>query len=167
MNKVYLIGFMGCGKSTIGTELSTKLDIVQLDTDDYIEEKYNTKISDIFRVNGENTFREYEAEALEEIDVDGVISTGGGIVEKKESIKIMNNKGIIIYLSAFFNEIVKRLESDQNRPLWDKNKEDEMKVLFDKRISLYKKHADYTIDTTNKTVAEIASEIELIINMNK
>lgn len=162
MKTIYLIGFMGSGKSTIGLALANKLNKTYVDTDQYIIDTHEREIADIFQENGENTFRDYEIDALKSVSNYEVVSTGGGIVEKNENLQTMQKNGIIIYLHASFNEISNRLEKDQTRPLW-KNNIEEKQNLYNRRIPLYKKFANHMIDTDRKSVEEIVQKIEINI----
>lgn len=157
MKTIYLIGFMGSGKSTVGLRLAKKLNRSFIDTDDYIKQNYNMSIPDIFKKYGEQTFRQYEIEALRNTTAYSIIATGGGIVERKENILAMKN-GTIIYLETSFEEIVNRLKKDQSRPLWKSTKSEQM-TLYNKRMQMYKKNAHFTIETTYKTVDEVVSAI--------
>lgn len=159
MKTIYFIGFMGSGKSTIGQEYADKYNKTYVDTDAFIEEFQQRKISDIFKKSGESTFRIFETEALQEVSNFEVVSTGGGIIENIKNVHMMQENGIIIYLHASFDEIATRLESDQTRPLWDNNIE-EKSNLYHRRIPLYRECADYIVDTDQKTVDEIVQEIE-------
>lgn len=159
MKTIYLIGFMGCGKSTIGLQLSKKIGGTYIDSDQYIEGKYEKVIADIFKESGEHVFRTYESNALKELKSYDVVSTGGGIVERSENLNTMNQNGIIIYLETPFNEIVERLRNDNTRPLWKSSEVDNMETLFNRRIRLYEKFADVIIHTNGKTIEEVVEEI--------
>lgn len=161
MKTIYLIGFMGSGKSTVGTELAKQLNITHIDTDDFIEDKHGS-IPEIFKNNGEETFRSYEINALKETTNYKVVSTGGGIVEKKENYITMKNNGIIVYLHTSFNEISKRLGQDMNRPLWNKDLEEQQR-LYNRRIPLYKECSDYVVSTDEKSIQQIVQKIIHII----
>lgn len=163
MKTIYLIGFMGSGKSTVGIALADKLEKTYVDTDQFIVDTHQQKIADIFQEFGENTFRNYETNALKEVSTYEVVSTGGGIVEKNENIQTMQKNGLIIYLHASFKEIENRLENDQTRPLWKSDDEEKLK-LYLRRLSMYEKYADHIIHTDKKTVNEIVQEIENYIN---
>jgi len=102
---IFLIGFMGSGKSTVGKSLSETYHLSFIDTDAYIEEAYDQKISEIFKVYGENVFRTYEQEAIERAVTYDVVSTGGGIVERETNIKTMKNNGKIVFLQTSFTHI--------------------------------------------------------------
>src|SRR5690625_1172113 len=162
MKTIYLIGFMGSGKSTIGQELSKKLSRSYIDTDNYIEKKHG-KISRIFQKMGEEVFRTYETQAIKQTKSYEIISTGGGIIERKENLQEMNRNGIIIYLSTSFDEIYERLGHDENRPLWSNNLE-EVKKLYDRRMPLYKIFSNYTVITDGKSIQENVQEIKKIIS---
>lgn len=163
MKTIYLIGFMGSGKSTVGIALADKLEKTYVDTDQFIVDTHQQQIADIFQKFGENTFRNYETNALKEVSTYEVVSTGGGIVEKNENIQTMQKNGLIIYLHASFKEIENRLENDQTRPLWKSDDEEKLK-LYLRRLSMYEKYADHIIHTDKKTVNEIVQEIENYIN---
>lgn len=164
MKTIYLIGFMGSGKSTIGLALAKRLTKTYVDTDQLIVETKKQEIAEIFQIDGESVFRDYEIKALKDGSTYDVVSTGGGIIEKSENIQTMQKNGLIIYLHASFKEISNRLERDQTRPLWNNNIEDKLN-LYNRRIQLYKKYADRIIETDGKLVSEIVQEIEeYIIN---
>ena len=143
MKNIVLIGMPACGKSTIGYQLSKKIDYPLFDADKYLEEKENKIISDIFSNEGEEHFRELETKYLAELsEKEGIIiSTGGGAVKKKENIDILKQNGIIIFLDRTIEDISK--ENHENRPLLQ-NIENLWK-LYDERINLYRKYADIII----------------------
>ncbi len=162
MKTVYLIGFMGSGKSTIGEMLSNMLCLPHIDTDHMVEEVYEQTIASIFQNYGEETFRLYESEVLKKTSQQNhIISTGGGIVEKKENTHYMKDTGCVIYLKTSFEEIAKRLEDDQSRPLWSQNLQGK-KILFNNRENLYEGSADKIIYTDNKSTKEIVEEIKAL-----
>lgn len=148
---------MGSGKSTIGSLLSEELDQLYIDTDSYIEEKQKQTIADIFKAEGEATFRTYETEALIEIEAP-IISTGGGIIGKPENIEIMQRQGKVIYLKVSFDEVTKRLENDVSRPLWDQDVKGK-EILFKKRAPIYEAAANLIIETDGRPVESIIGEI--------
>lgn len=162
MKTIYLIGFMGCGKSTIGEGIQQKYGKEFVDTDTLIVKTQKQEIKDIFRIEGEKAFREYETKALKEASSYAVVATGGGIIQKEENVRIMKENGVIIYLQTSFKEIVKRLENDELRPLWNKSKTEEMEKLFKEREFLYEDCADYTIITEEQTFEEILKRVRNI-----
>jgi shikimate kinase len=161
MKSIYLIGFMGAGKTTVGKSMGAKWNWPVFDTDEEIVQKTKKSIHQIFEENGEEAFRLLETEILKELPVSrSIITTGGGIVLKDENRKWMKKNGIVVFLYAEPEEIFRRLENDNSRPLLKNNKKAAIKELFQSRLPLYKKAADFTIDTTGKEMNEIIKEIE-------
>jgi shikimate kinase len=160
MKPIYLIGFMGSGKTTIGKELAACLNQEVIDTDEEIVKRENKNINDIFAQHGEGYFRNLESLILNEMDDrEGIITTGGGIVIKPENRKRISEKGFVFFLYASPEEIFKRIEKDQSRPLLKGDKKRLIHDLYEKRMPLYKETAHVIIDTTNKDKAEIIQEI--------
>lgn len=138
MNKVFIVGFMGVGKSTFGKKLANSLGCQFIDTDKYIEQKLNQSISAIFKEKGELFFRKLEEEVLREI-IDlhekAVISTGGGMGAVKANMKLMKNNGKVIYLELDEKSIFNRLNNAKaNRPLIESLSEEELKELITIRL---------------------------------
>lgn len=163
MRNIYLIGFMGSGKSSVAKELSIQLDLPTRDTDTLIEETYKQTIPEIFEKFGEETFRDYESEILINTTKSGqVIATGGGIIEKEQNRKWLKENGIVIYLQTTWDEIVDRLKDDQLRPIWNNTQRDKKKLL-DSREDKYIDTASFIVKTDNKEPKEIANEIIQLI----
>ncbi|WP_161493848.1 shikimate kinase [Virgibacillus necropolis] len=159
MKNIYLIGFMGSGKSSVGKSLCILLDCDYVDTDTVVEEKNNKTIVDIFASEGENAFRIYESKVLREVPFENcVVSTGGGIIENEKNVEQMKNTGIIVYLETSFSKIDERLKMDLSRPLWNQNKQ-KKKELFEKRIDLYRSCANVTVKTDDKSYHDVAAEV--------
>jgi len=119
--KIYLIGYMGSGKSTLGRELAKALGISWTDLDNEFELRYKISISGFFEKYGENAFRELEHKVLTDISVipDLVVSTGGGTPCFHDNMKLMNQTGLTIYLSATPELILSRIEfSARKRPVF-------------------------------------------------
>lgn len=160
MKPIYLIGFMGSGKTTIGKELAACLNQEVIDTDEEIVKRENKNINDIFAQHGEGYFRSLESLILNEMDGRaGVITTGGGIVINPENRKRLSETGIVFFLFASPEEIFKRIEKDHSRPLLKGDKKRLIRELYEKRMPLYIETAHVIIDTTNKDKAEIIQEI--------
>ncbi|WP_096153436.1 shikimate kinase [Bacillus sp. FJAT-45066] len=159
MNAIYLTGFMGAGKTTIGKLLSKKLQLNVIDSDQHIEEQCGKKISQIFNEHGESFFRELEANVLKTLPTENIIvTTGGGIVTNNTNVEWMKATGTVIYLHTEFSELMKRLRGDSTRPLLQQKSHEELKNLFAERLPKYNK-ADIIIHTSNKTVSEIVEEV--------
>ncbi len=121
MNRIFLIGYMGSGKSTIGKLLAEKLGYSFIDMDTHIEEKHFKTVSQIFAEKGETEFRLLEQQCLHEVAEfeNVVISTGGGAPCFFDNMHYMNTHGLTIYLKFTAAELAKRLEASQanKRPL--------------------------------------------------
>jgi len=143
--RIFLIGFMASGKSSVGKKLAKKVDLPFVDLDDYIEEKYNSTIRLLIYEKGMDTFREIEKNSLDELIhkyKDVVISTGGGTPCFFDNMNVMNEKGRTIYLEVDIPTLVDRLmHAKKDRPLiWGKTKEDLTVYATD---LLAKRKADY------------------------
>jgi len=118
-NHVFLIGFMGCGKTTIGKLLADQLKVQFIDTDSLIKERTHLSIPEIFSKWGEGKFRELEEQAIESIVSfpPSVISLGGGAILSKENRSIIFNSGLSIYLKWRRKTLYERLLRCKDRPL--------------------------------------------------
>jgi len=134
--KIYLIGFMGCGKSTIGRELADLLDYAFVDLDDYIESQ-GRSIAEIFETEGEKSFRELERDALAQLSgmMDTVIATGGGTPCFHDNLEWMQATGMTIYLNTSSDVLFQRLKSEtEHRPLLATLSDDELSNFINKKI---------------------------------
>lgn len=168
--KVFLIGFMASGKTTVGKELSRALGFMFVDLDEYIETKHGRTVEQIFEVNGESHFRMIEQEALKEVaafDGDFVISSGGGTSCFYGSIDYMNSVGMTVYLRMEVASLVARLLNSKNgRPLLlGKDKEDLSNYIIrvlDERKKFYEK-AKVIVDADGLNPADLANTLKDII----
>ena len=147
--RIFIVGPMASGKSTLGKKLAQTLNIDFIDTDKEIEKKAGAEISWIFEVEGEKGFRERERKVLKKSITkdDVVISTGGGIVTVKENRDLMTAKGKVVYLKTPLEIQLKRTEKDKKRPLLAKgNKKQILEALKKERDPKYEEIADITID---------------------
>lgn len=118
--RIYLIGYMGCGKSTLGRKLATILNLSFIDLDTFLEEKYFRIIPQIFAEEGEAGFREKEQTVLHEVSVfdDVIVATGGGAPCFFDNMEVMNNTGFCIFLDVDTNTLVNRLiHAKTERPI--------------------------------------------------
>jgi shikimate kinase len=137
MQRIFLIGYMGAGKTTVGKKLAQQLHLDLIDLDHFIEKRYHRTISRIFEEEGEIKFREIEAGVLEEVaDFENVvISTGGGVPCFHNNMQRMNDAGITIYLKVSPEELAKRLELCKNtRPLIKNKSQDELKTFVSENL---------------------------------
>lgn len=160
--KIYIIGFMGVGKSTIGKHIAKELGFSFIDTDSLIVNKENMKITEIFKKHGEEYFREIERQVLLDLNKEDncVISTGGGLPLYKDNMDVILESGVSIWLSAKKETILKNLKNDFSRPILNgSNKEQVIEELLSQRSKVYCR-AQYQIDVNSKSVKNIVNEIK-------
>lgn len=161
MKNIVLTGFMGAGKSSVGSRLAELLGIEVIDTDNIIEQETEMKISDIFAELGEEHFREVEAVVVEGVsELDGqIIITGGGVVLDKGNIENLRKNGVIVYLHAEPQVLYERVKSETHRPLLQvENPLQRIEKLLEEREAFYADH-DLMVDTTNLSIEEVAEKI--------
>lgn len=120
MKRIFIIGYMGSGKTTVGKRLARSLSLEFIDLDAFIENKYRKTVAQLFEERGDKGFREAERQALLEVALfeDVVISTGGGAPCFFDNMELMNRTGTTIYLQAEPNELARRLVISKTvRPL--------------------------------------------------
>ena len=137
--RIYLIGFMCSGKTTVGSLLASQLNYSFIDLDKEIEEKEGLSIPEIFSKKGEEYFRKLEFQVLKDISNQDnlVISTGGGVGANPEALEFMKKRGKTVWIDIDFHTFLERCQGDKNRPLLKKSL-DELKELFEKRKNVYK-----------------------------
>ncbi len=153
---IVLTGFMAVGKTRTGKALAKKIGYNFADTDELIEKKENMSINDIFAKYGEEYFRALETQIAKEVSLmnNTVISTGGGMVLRKENLEHLRNGGIIVNLSADFSVIKERLSrASSTRPLLNKASIDEILERFNYRKPFYD-DCDYKINVSNDNSPE-------------
>jgi shikimate kinase len=167
MKKLILIGYMGCGKSTISVELSKKLKITAVDLDQIIEKNQNLSVQKIFETKGELFFRKLENQLFTELIQSNeqlIISTGGGTPCYFNNHLLLKNDGVIsIYLKATIETLFSRLNNNlKNRPLLSNFDEIEAKEFIAKHLferNFYYNLASKIINVDHLSVAEIVTEI--------
>ena len=164
---LYLIGFMGVGKTTIGKQIAALNKVIFIDTDSQIEKETSKSIKEIFETDGEIAFRKLETDTIRSINRKAIIACGGGLPAHNNNIEYLKHKGTVIYLKASTETLIKRLEKNKNkRPLISKLTNDKLlefirKILKEREKTF--KQADYTIETDNKTVKEVLREINSLL----
>lgn len=160
MKKVYLVGFMGCGKSAIGKRVSMYLKIPFYDMDTEISKKMNMSIPEIFEKYGEPAFRQMETEFLREFrDEFCIIATGGGVATNDENIRLMRESGLVIFLNAPFRDIWRRISTDKNRPIVQRSTKEEIAALYKARKPYYMKASHIRVQTKKRSLREITKYI--------
>lgn len=137
--KVFLIGYMGCGKSTLGRKLSEQLNIPFIDLDKYIEQKYFKSIPQIFAEEGETEFRKKEQKALREVaDFERIIvATGGGAPCFFDNMELMNQAGLCVFLDVPTAELADRLsQSKTERPLIKGKSKEELLAFIENAMAV-------------------------------
>ena len=149
---------MGSGKTTIGKVLSENLRFHFEDLDTTIENIFKLSTNEIFLKYGEKEFRNAETKALHNSEA-VIISCGGGVILKRENRSFIK-KGVSFFLNVDLNELVRRLEHANNRPLLNsKNLKEDLESLWKKRKDLYLDTADYVININNESPNDIAQKI--------
>ena len=162
MINIFLIGFMGSGKSTVASCLAKKYGMEIVEMDQVIVEREGMSISDIFAHKGETYFRDVESQLLTEIQAkqDRVISCGGGVVIREQNVKEMKKCGKVVLLNAKPETILERVKDDKNRPLLQGKKDVSfIGDMMEQRRPKYEKAADLIIETDGKGAEEICKEI--------
>lgn len=160
--RVYLIGFMGAGKSTVARLLTQKLDMPLVEMDERIVQEQGMSINEIFDTYGEEHFRDIESRLVSTLgeEAASIVSCGGGVVIREDNVRNMKKNGVIIFLSATPQTIYERVKNSKERPILNGNMNVEFIAgLMEKRRSLYEQAADIVIATDGKTKDEIAEEI--------
>ena len=165
---VYLIGYMGVGKTTLAKLLAEQLHLPFYDTDKEIEKKEKRSVSEVFKKDGELHFRMLETELLIQLNTKAIIACGGGTPIHNNNIDIINTKGISIYLKSSANCLATRLKKEtQSRPLIANIPKNELepyiKKELQKRSSFYAL-AHHTILVDDKSIDKILGEIHTLIS---
>ena len=164
MGNVILIGFMGCGKSSVAVKLSYRLKQSMTDTDRWIEKKQGKKIAEIFEQDGEEAFRQMETQALQYLKENAknqVISVGGGMPVREENRALMKEIGKVVYLRATAETLYERVKEDGARPLLQcENPFERIQDLLEVRKGAYEAAADIVVDVDGKNFGQILFEIE-------
>lgn len=159
---IFLIGFMGAGKSTISDYLKNALAMDVVEMDQCIVERQEMSISDIFETYGEEYFRELETNLLIEMQSRSnvVVSCGGGVPMRERNVAEMKKNGRVVLLTAKPETILERVKDNHDRPLLENNKNVSFIAdLLEKRRAKYEAAADIVIQTDGKSELEICEEL--------
>ena len=166
---IFLIGFMGCGKSTVADFLNRELSMEVIEMDQIIAKREGMSISDIFEIHGEAYFRELETKLLKEVGSCSrvVVSCGGGVAMRDCNVAEMKKSGCTVLLTACPETILQRTKDDHDRPLLEKNKSIEfIAELMEKRREKYEAAADIAVATDHRKINDICDEIIRKIDEN-
>lgn len=168
MRKIYLVGFMGCGKSAIGRRLSYALRMPYYDMDHEIVRQQGMSIPEIFEKYGEDHFRQLETEFLRNFrDEACIIATGGGVAMKEQNRRIMRRTGLVFFLDATFEDIYKRIKNDKNRPIVQRSTKSELEQLYYYRRKFYRQAGHIRVFTKGRTIKQIVDYIVFQVNRLK
>jgi len=168
-NNIYILGFMGVGKSVTGKLLAERLNRQYVDTDNLIESRAGKPITKIFEQDGDEQFRQLETSVLKEVadENNSVISCGGGIVMKDENMDLIRKSGRSIFLNASIDTLLERSGDSTERPLLNRLSEEEkckkIKEILALRLPIYLS-ADITLDTDDKSPEVIVDELIGLLN---
>lgn len=171
MRKIILLGYMGCGKSTIAKMLSKNIHIPFVDLDKFIEDKANKSINAIFELYGEIYFRKLEHECFVELlnsDQEVIIGLGGGTPCYANNHEFLKGNGVTsIYLKASIQTLFNRLSVNKSkRPLIANKNDDEMKEFIAMHLferSFYYNQAAHTVSVDDITIDETVDAIVAIL----
>lgn len=168
MRKIYLVGFMGCGKSAIGRRLSYFLKMPYYDMDHEIVRQQGMTIPEIFDRYGEDHFRKLETEFLQNFRNEAcIIATGGGVAISKENRTIMRRTGLVFFLDATFEDIYTRIKNDKNRPIVQKSTKAELNQLYTYRKKFYREAGHIQVLTEGRSLRMIVEYIAFQVNRLK
>lgn len=159
---IFLIGFMGTGKSTIAHMLQRELQFPLVEMDERIVKEQGMAITEIFEKYGEEYFRDLESQLVLSLGMEesSVISCGGGAVLRPQNVSNMKKSGRIVLLTATPETVFERVKNSNDRPVLNGHMNVEyIAALMEKRRALYEKAADVTIATDDRTREDICQEI--------
>jgi len=160
--RIFLVGLMGAGKTTIGKQLAQSLGYEFYDSDHEIEKHTGATIPLIFELEGEQGFRSRETKMIDELTQreNIILATGGGVVLCEENRAALTERGIVIYLSASVEQLFNRTRRDKSRPLLQtENPREKLTELLQQREPLYKNIADIVVDTGKGNIKSIVNFI--------
>lgn len=159
---IFLIGFMGAGKSTVARAMKKHYGMRLIEMDEQIEKQEKMSVPKIFEVHGEPYFRKLETDLLEGLSSqeNTVVSCGGGVPMRACNVEAMRKSGKVIYLSTSPQQIYERVKTSHNRPLLEGNMNVEyISDLLSQRLPKYLEAADAVVSTDGKSVEDICKEI--------
>lgn len=162
---IFLIGMMGAGKSTVGRLLARRCGFTFIDCDRELESRSGVDIATIFELEGEGSFRRREAALIDELTqrTRTVLATGGGAVLSEENRRHLHDRGLVIYLRASVDEILRRTHKDRARPLLQAaDRRGRIAQLLAEREALYEEIAHVSVQSSsgnpNRLVARLMED---------
>ncbi len=157
---VFLVGFMGAGKTSVARKLARMCALSSIDMDTYLERREGRKVKEIFASEGEAAFRAIETEVLKELVAKDplLVSCGGGVIMREENRLVLREHGFVVHMKVSVDEAVSRISDISTRPLLQDL--DAARVRCAERLPIYESLAHVTIDTSGKSVYAIAREVQ-------
>ncbi len=149
-SRIFLVGLMGAGKTTVGRALAQRTRLRFVDSDHEIEAREGCSIAELFARDGEAHFRDLEAQVIDELTQrDGIVlATGGGAVLRESSRRALRERGTVVYLRASPEELAHRTRHDRSRPLLQTgDPRARLRELYRQRDPLYRQVAHFIIET--------------------
>lgn len=161
-NRIFLIGPMGAGKTTIGKQLAQQLGMDFEDTDQEIQRRTGVDIPTIFEYEGEAGFRTRERQVVDDLTQhEGVVlATGGGAVMDPDNRRHLSARGLVVYLACSVDQQFDRTHRDRNRPLLQtEDPRSRLQELMTIRDPLYRETADMVVSTEGRSAASVTRDI--------
>ena len=165
--KLFLIGYMGCGKSTTGRRVAKQLEVKYADTDALVEEREGASVNDIFYYEGEEYFRMAERRAVETLLESGddlIVATGGGLPTWRDNMQLLIDHGTTIYLRRSAEQILSRLSDygRQKRPMFRDKSDEELLEFMNKQMAereIFYSKARLSVDCTTRSDDEVVEYV--------
>lgn len=160
---LWLVGMMGSGKSSVGSEVADRLGLDFVDTDELVAAVTQSTISDLWSRTGEETFRRLESQMIASAAAGEpvVVATGGGVVLDDDNIAAMRGSGVVVWLNASPEVLAERVGRDSTRPLLASS-DDPVKALWsllEEREERYAQAAHAVVDTDDRPIPEIVEQV--------
>lgn len=169
MASIVLVGLPGSGKTTVGRQLARRLKLPFVDSDQTIEDRLGCSIRDYFSREGEIAFRDVEQEVIDELTQckEGqVLSTGGGAVLRSINRQHLHERGRVVYLRSYPEELFRRLRHDTSRPLLQvADPMAKLRELFETRDPLYRETAHFVMETGRPSVSTLVNMITMQLEL--
>lgn len=169
MNRIFLIGPMGSGKTTVGRHLARRLKMDFVDLDHEIQARCGVQVSVIFDIEGEAGFRRRESELLDELTQRDhiILATGGGSVINPDNRRMLSERGLVVYLRTSVDQQLNRLERDKQRPLLQApNRRQRLRDMAENRNPVYEGCADLIVPSDNVSPITMAGRVEHMIRQH-
>jgi len=166
VSHIFLTGFMGAGKSTVGRLLAERLGRPFVDLDVLIEEREGAPVRELFRERGEEGFRRGEHDALAALGAspDAVVATGGGVILREDNRVTMKQLGKVVYLAVTPEEAIARVGDGADRPLLAGVDLPAVRAILDARLSLYAATADSVVDTVGRSADAVTTDVLSVLS---